>query len=158
MRWDATEPAAGFSTHAPWEAMSPDDAATTNVAAEAADPGSLWSAYRDLVALRARHAALSSGTYLPVTSDASAVVAAIRSSAGETALVITNASDKPAAPTLALASGPLCGTPKGEIVLGADEGAATAPGPAVTPAGGFTGYRPVAEIPARSVVIIVLTP
>ena len=44
------------------------------------------------------------------------------------------------------------------IVLGADEGAATAPGPAVTPAGGFSGYRPVAEIPARSVVVIVLTP
>jgi alpha-amylase len=158
MRWDAGEPAAGFSTHAPWEAMSPDDPATTNVAAEAADPGSLWSTYRDLVALRARHTAISSGTYLPVTSDAPAVVAAIRSSAGETALVITNVSDAPAAPTLSLASGPLCGTPKGTIVLGADEGAATAPGPNVTPAGGFAGYRPVAEILPRSVVIIVLTP
>ncbi|MDP9481591.1 MAG: alpha-amylase family glycosyl hydrolase, partial [Chloroflexota bacterium] len=158
MRWDASEPAAGFSAHAPWEALSADDPATTNVAAQAADPGSLWSTYRDLIGLRAKHPALSGGTYVPVTSDSPAVVAAIRSSPVETALVIANVSDTPAGPALSLTAGPLCGAPKGTIALGADEGASTAPGPSLTPAGGFTDYRPVAEIPARSVVIIVLEP
>ena len=158
MRWDATEPAAGFSAHAPWEALSADDPATTNVEAEAADPGSLWSTYRDLIAFRAGHPAISGGSYVPVESDAAAVVAAVRSSPTETALVIANVSDAPAAPRLTLATGPLCGTPQATIVLGGDEGAATAPAPAVTPTGGFTGYRPLAEIPARSVVVIDLMP
>jgi glycosidase len=152
MRWDASGPAAGFSTHTPWETLS-SDAATTNVAAEAADPASLWSAYRDLIALRAAHPVLATGSYVPVVSDAPDVTAAIRTSAGETALVLTNVGDAAAAPTLSLASGPLCGSPAATVIF--DGGAGTgATAPTVLASGGFAAYRPLTAVPPRSVVVI----
>ena len=156
MRWDASEPAAGFSTQSPWETMSADPA-TLNVATEAADPASLWSAYRDLIQVRKAHPALSEGTYLPVTSDDPGVVAALRVAPVETALVITNVTDAPINVTLTLAVGPLCGAPSAHLVLGGDV-AAVAAAPKVTSAGGFAGYRPLAAIPPRSVVVVDLTP
>jgi glycosidase len=152
MRWDATSPASGFSTHDPWEAMS-DDPPTTNVAAESADPGSLLSHYRDLIRLRAAHPALAEGAFVPVTSDISSVVAGLRSSSTETALVLTNVSATAATPTLSLAAGPLCGAPKADLVLGSG----SAVTPVVSPAGGFAGYRPLAIQP-RSSAVIVLQP
>jgi alpha-amylase len=151
MRWDGSSPAAGFSTHDPWEAMSADPSAI-NVAAEAANPQSLLAHYRDLIALRAAHPALSEGAFVPVESDLPGVVAALRSSPTEIALVLTNVSDDAVAPTLTLPSGPLCGTPAVDVVLG--DGPATAP--TVSPAGGFAGYRPLASIAPRSSAIIVL--
>ncbi len=156
MRWDASGPSAGFSAHAPWETLSPDPT-TTNVATEAADPASLWSAYRDLIALRASHPALAEGTYVPVVSDARNVIAAIRSSPSETALVLTNVGDAPATPRLSLADGPLCGAPSAIVIFGGDAGAAAAP-PTVLPSGGFAGYRPLSVVPPRSVVVIDLRP
>jgi alpha-amylase len=157
MRWDATAPAAGFSRHTPWEALSGDPAGV-NVATEAADPASLWSWYRDVIAFRTAHPALAEGTFVGVDSDTPAVVAAIRRSASETLLVLANVSDAPAAPGLTLAGGPLCGAPRATIVLGGDEAATSAAPPVVTPAGGLAGYRPLAEIPPRSVIIIALVP
>ncbi len=153
LRWDASSPAAGFSSHAPWEAMS-DDPASLNVSAESADPGSLLSRYRELIRLRAAHPAIATGSWTPIDVDSPGVVAALRRDPTETALVLTNVSDAAASPTLNLATGPLCGTPTAEVVLG--DGPATAP--IVTPAGGFGGYRPIAAIPARSTVVIVLRP
>ncbi|HET7472790.1 MAG TPA: alpha-amylase family glycosyl hydrolase [Candidatus Limnocylindrales bacterium] len=151
MRWDATQPAAGFSTHAPWEALS-DDPATVNVTAESADPASLWSRYRDLVRLRSAHPALATGTWTGITSDVPAVVAALRVSPTETVVTLTNVGADPASPSLSLESGPLCGTPTAEAVLGAT--AATAP--AITAAGGFTAWKPVDSIPGRSSIVVVL--
>jgi glycosidase len=153
MRWDMTSPAYGFSTHDPWEAMS-DDPATTNVASESADPGSLLSRYRDLIRLRAAHPALAEGAFIPVETDLPGVVAGLRSSPTETALVLTNVSAAAATPTLSLNAGPLCGTPQADLVLGS--GAAVAP--VVSSAGGFAGYRPLAAIPPRSSAVIVLEP
>jgi alpha-amylase len=160
MRWDASEPAAGFSTHAPWETLSSDPSGV-NVAAESADPASLWSGYRDLVALRAAHLALAQGRYLPVVSDAPNVIAAIRTSPTETALVLTNVGDAPASPTLSLANGPLCGTPSATVAYSGDPGsnADAAPiAPAVSPTGGFTAWRPVSTIPPRTVMVVDLAP
>jgi glycosidase len=149
MRWDASGPAAGFSTAEPWEPLSADPA-SVNVADESRDPASLLNRYRRLVALRAAHPALSSGTWTAVASDAPSVVAALRTSPVETALVLTNVATTPASPTLSLASGPLCGAPTVEPVLG--DGPVTPP--VVTAAGGFARYRPVASIPAQSTVVI----
>ena len=156
MRWDTSTPADGFSTHAPWEALSADPGSLT-VATEAADPGSLLSSYRDLIRVRADHPALSAGTYVPVMSDSPGIVAAIRSTPGETTLVIANVTDAPVATALTLAAGPLCGSPTTRLALGGDEGA-SASAPVVTPAGGFTGYRPLDTIAPRSVVVIDLLP
>jgi glycosidase len=153
MRWDATAPASGFSTQAPWETMS-DDPATINVASESADPASLLSHYRDLIRLRAAHPALAVGAFIPVASDLPSVVAALRSSPTETALVLTNVSARDAAPTLSLDAGPLCGEPTADLVLGS--GSAVAP--VVSSGGGFAGYRPLAAIPPRSSAVIVLQP
>ena len=151
MRWNDSTPAAGFSTHAPWEALS-DDPPAVNVATESADPASLLSHYRDLIRLRSAHPALSSGTWTAVDSDAPGVVAALRVGPTETALVLTNVATTPATPTLTLAGGPLCGSPTVSLALGSGPVDA----PAITAAGGFSAYRPVAEIPARSSVVIVL--
>ncbi|HZC33954.1 MAG TPA: alpha-amylase family glycosyl hydrolase, partial [Candidatus Bathyarchaeia archaeon] len=151
MRWDASSPGAGFSTHDPWEAIS-DDPPSINVAAEAADPQSLLSHYRDLIQLRAAHPALADGVLIPVASDLPGVVAALRESPTETALVLTNVSAAAAAPTLSLAAGHLCGSPAAELALGS--GSAVAPH--VTPSGGFAGYRPLISLPSRSTAVIVL--
>lgn len=153
MRWDGSLPAAGFSSHDPWEALS-DDPVTTNVAAESTDPRSLLSHYRDLIRLRAGHPALAVGAFIPVASDVSGVVASLRSSPTETALVLTNVSAAVAMPTLSLAAGPLCGTPQPGLVLGSGSVVA----PIVSPAGGFAGYRPLTAIPPRSSAVIVLQP
>jgi len=153
LRWDASSPAAGFSSHAPWEAMS-GDPASLNVSTESVDPGSLLSRYRELIRLRAAHPAIATGSWTPIDVDSPGVVAALRRNPTETALVLTNVSNAAASPTLNLATGPLCGTPTADVLLG--DGPAAAP--IVTPAGGFGGYRPIAAIPARSSVVIVLRP
>jgi alpha-amylase len=150
MRWDASTPAAGFSSHAPWEELS-DDPASRNVATERADPESLWSRYRDLIALRAGHPALATGTWTPITSDAPNVVAALRVHPTEVAVTLINVGSDPASPSLTLASGPLCGVPAVTPF-----GSATAAPPTVTAAGGFGDWRPVASIPGRSSVVIVV--
>jgi glycosidase len=155
MRWDTSSPAAGFSTHQPWEALSNDPPAV-NVATESADPASLLSRYRDLIRLRAAHPALAVGTWTAVASDAPNVVAALRVSPTETALVLTNVGLEPASPSLTLETGPLCGTPTAALVLGGTDAGSAAPAPVVTAAGGFAGYRPVASIPARSSVVVVV--
>jgi alpha-amylase len=149
MRWDGTA-TAGFTTGTPWEALSADPP-SVNVAAESQDDASLLSRYRTLIRLRAEHPALSTGTWLPVTSDQPNVVAALRVAPTETALVLTNVSAQPATPTLALPSGPLCGVPTVTSVLGAGNPTA----PAVTAAGGFAGYRPVDHLDGQSTTVLV---
>lgn len=59
MPWDAT-PFAGFSTAEPWLPLNP-DWPTRNVSAQAADPASMLSLVRRLLALRRAHDALSVG-------------------------------------------------------------------------------------------------
>ena len=152
MRWDSSQPAAGFSDHPPWEALSADPP-SVNVATESTDSGSLLSHYRDLIRLRAAHPALATGTWTGVESDVPSVVAALRVSPAETALVLTNVGASPVGPSLNLATGPLCGTPATELVLG--PAAAPVSPPRVTAGGGFSDYRPVAAIPPRSSVVIV---
>ena len=124
-----------------------------NVATESADPGSLLSHYRDLVRVRAAHPALATGTWTAVETTAQGLVAALRTSPEETALVVTNVGTTAVtAPALTLASGSLCGSPAASLALGS--GAAAAP--TVTATGGFSGYVPVPEIAPRSSIVVVL--
>ncbi|MBD0275866.1 MAG: DUF3459 domain-containing protein, partial [Acetobacteraceae bacterium] len=66
MQWDAG-PNAGFTRAGaePWLPLAPDHAAN-NVAAQAADPRSVLSLHRALLALRRAEPALSTGSYVPV--------------------------------------------------------------------------------------------
>jgi glycosidase len=131
-----------------------DDPPTVSVAGELGVNGSLLERYRNLIHLRQDHPALSTGTWTPVTSDASSVVASLRVAPTETALVVTNVSTDPVSPSLSLASGPLCGRPS---VSGAD-GETIATAPTITASGGFDGYRPVAMLPPQSTLVILIGP
>ena len=153
MRWDGSSPAAGFSSHAPWETLS-DDPASVNVETESADPGSLLSHYRDLIRLRAEHPAVATGSWTSIDTDAPGVVAALRVSPTEKVIVLTNVSATAATPTLSFAAGPLCGAPAATLASGSGPVAA----PAISAVGGFAGYRPLESLPARSSAVIVLAP
>ncbi|HEY1427632.1 MAG TPA: alpha-amylase family glycosyl hydrolase, partial [Caulobacteraceae bacterium] len=67
MPWDAS-PGAGFSAAEPWLPLN-DDWRTRNVAAQDADPASMLSLCRRLIALRRASPALTLGDYAPVSAD-----------------------------------------------------------------------------------------
>jgi glycosidase len=152
MRWDVSEPAAGFSDAVPWEALG-DDPPGTDVATEAADPDSLLSAYRSLIHLRAAHPALASGDLLAVDADAPSVLAYLRHLPGQSVLVVANLAGEPvAAPVLSLEAGPLCGNPAARILSGAGEANA----PVVGTTGGFHAYVPLPGLGPHETVVIEL--
>ena len=66
MQWDLS-PNAGFTTGEPWLPIASDYEAM-NVATQAANPRSMLSLYRALLALRRAEPALSVGRYVPVSA------------------------------------------------------------------------------------------
>jgi alpha-amylase len=150
MRWDASEPASGFSVAAPWEPLG-DDPAGTDVATESDDAGSLLATYRSLVRLRTAHPALAAGEWIPVDAESPSIVAYLRHLPGQTLLVVADVADQAVdAPTLGLESGPMCGTPSARVVYGSGEAMA----PVVGATGGFEGYVPVPHLGPRDAVVI----
>ena len=144
MRWDATGSAGGFTTGTPWQALS-DDPAGTDLATEREDSDSLWSTYRDLIALRNAEPALRSGTLVPVETTDDAVVAYLRAAtdpADGAVLIVANVEDA-AVPSfsVSLAEGPLCGIGRAEVL----RGPALAAPPTITASGGFDDGEPLAE-------------
>jgi alpha-glucosidase len=97
MQWDGSGHA-GFSTAEPWLPLAPDHAAT-NVAALAADPRSILSLYRQLLALRRNTRALAIGTYRAVQTDGP-VFAFSRMYGSDQALVVLNLSGEQTTATL----------------------------------------------------------
>jgi alpha-glucosidase len=87
MPWDNSQ-FAGFSTVTPWLPLN-QDWPTRNVAMEEADPGSVLRLYRELLALRRRHGALSIGSFELMESDEE-VLAYERRYEGERLLVALN--------------------------------------------------------------------
>ena len=67
MQWDSS-PQAGFTTAEPWLPIA-EDYQTINVAAKRADPQSVLSLYRRLVALRQKEKALAIGSYQAVEAE-----------------------------------------------------------------------------------------
>ncbi len=88
MQWSG-QSNAGFTTGIPWRAPG-SDWQVFNVANETRDPDSLFSHYRDLIALRNQHAALRVGETYIIRSTNSALYAVLRISQGESILVIVN--------------------------------------------------------------------
>jgi alpha-glucosidase len=94
MQWNGG-PQAGFSTATPWLPL-PAHIGHHHVAAQRADPGSLYHWYRALLALRKSHPALRDGEHVPLESGHSDVLAFGRCSAsGAGAVVVLNFSHKP---------------------------------------------------------------
>ncbi len=114
MPWTADGPGFGFTTGTPWEAMA-EGTDIANVAAQAAEPGSLLAHYRELIALRDRYPALRPGGSLtPLDASDRAVYAILRHDplTGGAVAVVSNLSDEPVADVvLSSDDGPLCGTP-----------------------------------------------
>ena len=92
MPWDGSENA-GFSTGDPWLPLNP-DWATRNVAAQEADPASLLTFYRTLLALRRATPALVSGEYKAVGADRD-VLAYVRTHDRDRLLIALNLSGEP---------------------------------------------------------------
>ena len=142
LQW-SDETNAGFTTGTPWRSANP-DYTTKNIAAQSADPGSLFSLYRTLIQLRNNHAALRVGDYYAVDTGNRAVFASLRVSSEESILVIINLASKPINDyALTLEEGPLSGEPSLAPLL--DIGSFEAP--TMTASGGFESYRPLPELP-----------
>ncbi|MBQ0945285.1 alpha-glucosidase [Ideonella sp. 4Y16] len=89
MQWDAGTHA-GFSLGTPWLPL-PRTWGDRHVAAQRADPHSLWHWYRALIALKRDDPALHAGAHWPLHADQSSVLAFGRRSAdGTLALVLLN--------------------------------------------------------------------
>jgi glycosidase len=153
MQWSADD-YAGFSTCFPWQPAN-DDYETVNVAAQDADPDSLLTLYRNLIALRNEHPALMVGDYIKVETDVQPIYTFIRQVPGETILVVINLSREDVSEyAITLESSSLTGEVQAIDLLNGTDIAA----PMLNEAGGFTGYKPLEVIPARMGLIIHLTP
>jgi alpha-glucosidase len=97
MQWDASLHA-GFSSAEPWLPLA-DDFAGVNVARERADPSSLYSLYRRLIALRRTRPALVQGTYRPLAASGD-LLAYAREAGRDRVLVALNFGAAPATLTL----------------------------------------------------------
>ena len=95
--WTGEAPAKGFTEGTPWRVNT--ERAGIDLASQREVPGSLWTLYRDLVALRHAHPALADGdqALVPVTG-ADAVLAWTRTKGGETVLFVANVADAATGP------------------------------------------------------------
>jgi alpha-glucosidase len=93
MQWTGG-PGAGFTVGRPWLRIGP-DAVTRNVAAQAADPGSVLATYRRLLAVRRESEALRLGTYRRVEGVGEDVLAYHRRTDADEVLVLVNFSPEP---------------------------------------------------------------
>jgi alpha-glucosidase len=92
MQWDSS-PEAGFTTGTPWLPIAADYQAV-NVAVERADPTSMLTLYRRLIALRRATPALAVGSYVGLEADGD-VLAYLREYAGQRCLVVLNLGSEP---------------------------------------------------------------
>ena len=91
MQWDTSKNAGFTTSDRPWLPVPP-SAAEVNVAAEAKNPGSMLSFYKELIRLRRNDPALRDGKYYAVNADDQNVLAYIRQTSGEVVLVALNMS------------------------------------------------------------------
>lgn len=154
MQWTG-DPTGGFTTGTPWRALNP-DVTIKNVAAQQADPDSVWHYYRTLIALRNNHVALRTGELVMLESGNASVLAFLRVAPQETALVVINLSDDPVSDyALKLESSSLSGRLTPVSLL---EPGLTAAPLAFAEAGALAGYQPVTELAGARAYIYQLQP
>lgn len=88
MQWNAG-PNAGFTSGMPWIGVNPNHV-TVNVEAQEADPGSILSYYRRLIALRKELPVVTEGNFVMHLPEHEAVFAYSRRMAGEELVVLCN--------------------------------------------------------------------
>ncbi|MCC6321202.1 MAG: DUF3459 domain-containing protein [Phycisphaerales bacterium] len=155
MPWSA-EPNAGFSTIRPWRAVNR-GAETVNVAAETNDKTSLLSLYRNLIALRNSHPALSHGDYTSIDAGSKSVYAFMRSDQGKIVLVVINLTAKPVEEYGLRLDASLLSEKGGLRFLFGGEGAIAKP--RLDDQGAFTAWRPIDPLtPHHCAVIEFISP
>jgi alpha-amylase len=145
MAWTAEAPGAGFTEERPWQPVA-EGADTANVAAQADDPDSLLSHYRDLIRLRVEHEALRGPDAVAVETTERSVLAVARRSADELLLVLVNLGDAPlSGAALDLTAVVPCGTnvAGAEVLLGDAEVAPIVDAAAWVPVETLDPYEPV---------------
>jgi len=155
MQWNS-EANGGFSTGKPWR--FPDSKFEfVNIASQVNDPDSLLSHYRDLIQLRNAHSALQTGDFNILKSKNGKVFASLRSSEDESVIVLVNMSGEPVSDyELSIAKSPLN---SGNFNLNSLMGPETLDGPlSIDQAGGFSGYKPLDELPPYSTILILVSP
>ena len=93
MQWDGA-PGAGFSEAVPWIPINPNHT-WLNTASQTADPGSVYSFYRALIALRHERPVIVDGGFAVIETGREQVYAFRRSLGDETIEVYVNLSDHP---------------------------------------------------------------
>jgi oligo-1,6-glucosidase len=92
MQWNA-EPGAGFTVGTPWIGVNPNHEAV-NAAAQVEDPGSVFSHYRRLIALRHSDPVVVHGDFRMLLPEHPAIYAFTRTLDGRSLLVVANLSDE----------------------------------------------------------------
>ncbi len=156
MQWD-TSANAGFTSGSPWFGVHP-DYQSINVASEVADPGSLFALYQNLIRQRLDHPALLGGNTVFVESNLPQVYSMLRSTAGESVLLVANLSDKPVTNySLSLHNGPLKGGQRASLLLtSAAQGGKLLRTPFINSMGGFYPYMPFGTLAPYSAYLILL--
>jgi alpha-glucosidase len=113
MQWSG-EAGGGFSAGTPWLPVV--DAASRNVAAQAADPGSILNLYRKLIAARHASRALTRGEHRSFFGVAPDVLAWVRETEEERVLCVMNVADEPRTCDLAAVMG-RTGTKSGTVLV-----------------------------------------
>lgn len=152
MQWDDSAHG-GFTTGEPWFRVNP-EYPDVNVADEQADPASVLNAYRTLTQLRAQSPALQHGDMILFESADNRVLAFARHAPEQTLIVLINMDDKPT--TDYALSGSLPNVTFVEAVSLLDGEIVAAP--ELGGYGTITGYQPVPELPADSIMVIELVP
>lgn len=152
MPWTGEAPNAGFAAPGvrAWKAPQP-DFAEVNVARQDNLPGSTLALYRQLIRLNLGSAALRHGRLVPVVVSDRGVYAQMRETPDEVILVLANFLDAPRPGVrLTVAASPVRAEWTCREVL---EDAQVEP-PAISAAGGFEAWRPLAELASESVYVV----
>jgi glycosidase len=155
MQWGAGANA-GFTIGTPWQPPNPDYTQEVNVAAQTADPASLLSHYRALIALRASHSALRTGETFVLDAGNRGLFASLRVDEAEAILVLVNLTDASITDyALSLDSSPLRAGQYTLIPLFGDGSLSSL---SVSEGGRVADFMPLAEVPAYTTLILNLVP
>jgi glycosidase len=137
---------AGFSNVSAWQAPN-EDYPSVNIAAQQADPDSLWSLYRDLIALRGANEALRVGNFTLTDTSSANILAFLRQSPGDSVLVLANLGDTPISDyTVGLDA------PYGGAVERLHQ--ATINDSGVATVNGISGFTPISTLDAHTLYVI----
>jgi glycosidase len=152
MQWSAAQNA-GFTTGTPWR-LPYSDYTEKNVEVQSADPDSILSLYRQLIALRNQHAALRVGEYVEVQTDNPAVFAMLRASQNEAVLIVVNLSQDAVSDYAlsAAASSVTAGEYRAVPMLGEGDPSILV----IDAQGGFSNYQPLPALPQQSYLALQL--